>query len=84
MEGLGVHHSTTEEKRDAWVFYTDRFAEEADTPEAIALYLGRPGPRQLLIEDELLKTVEPAALSGEEGGGGAQTCGALSSRPDGS
>jgi 4-amino-4-deoxy-L-arabinose transferase-like glycosyltransferase len=60
----GAAFATTEEKRDAWVFYTDRFAEEADTPEAIALYLGRPGPRQLLIEDELLKAVDPAALSG--------------------
>src|SRR5437773_3160931 len=60
----GAAFATTEEKRDAWVFYTDRFAEEADTPEAIALYLSRPGPRQLLIEDDLLKTVDPAALPG--------------------
>jgi 4-amino-4-deoxy-L-arabinose transferase-like glycosyltransferase len=60
----GAAFATTEEKRDAWVFYTDRFAEEADTKEAIGLYLARPGPRQLLIEDELLKTVDPTALSG--------------------
>src|SRR2546428_560672 len=64
----GAAFATTEEKRDAWVFYTDRFAEEADTPEAIGDYLARPGPRQLLIEDDLLKTVDPAALPGANEG----------------
>jgi len=59
----GAAFATTEEKRDAWVFYTGRFAEAADTPGAIALYLSRPGPRQLLIEDELLRAVDPGALT---------------------
>jgi len=54
----GAAFATTEEKRDAWVFYTGRFAEEADTPEAITAWLSRPGPRQLLIEDELLRSVD--------------------------
>ena len=58
----GAAFATTEEKRDAWVFYTGRFAEEADTPAAIARYLARPGPRQLLIEDELLRTVDRGAF----------------------
>ncbi len=58
----GAAFATTEEKRDAWVFYTGRFAEEADTPGAIALYLARPGPRQLLIEDELLRAVDRTAF----------------------
>src|SRR2546425_1186959 len=56
--------ATTEEKRDAWVFYTGRFAEEADTPPAIVEYLSRPGPRQLLIEDDLLRAVDLSALPG--------------------
>ena len=56
--------ATTEEKRDAWVFYTGRFAEEADTPPAIVEYLLRPGPRQLLIEDDLLRAVDLSALPG--------------------
>jgi len=58
----GAAFATTEEKRDAWVFYTGRFAEAADTPEAIAAYLAGPGPRQLLIEDELLRTVDRKAF----------------------
>src|SRR5439155_1477638 len=60
--GTRAAFATTEEKRDAWVFYTGRFAEEADTPAAIARYLARPGPRQLLIEDELLRTVDRGAF----------------------
>jgi 4-amino-4-deoxy-L-arabinose transferase-like glycosyltransferase len=56
--------ATTEEKRDAWVFYTGRFAEEADTPEAIREYLSRSGPGQLLIEDDLLRRVDLRELPG--------------------
>src|SRR5262245_27747784 len=58
----GAAFATTEEKRDAWVFYTGRFAEEADTPEAIRTFLSRPGKRQLLIEDDLLRAVDRATL----------------------
>ena len=60
----GAPFATTEEKRDAWVFYTGRFAEEADTPEAIADYLARDGPRDLLIEDDLLRRIDLAGLPG--------------------
>ncbi len=60
----GAAFATTEEKRDAWVFYTGRFAEETDTPRAIVEYLSRPGARQLLIEDELLRAVDLSALPG--------------------
>jgi 4-amino-4-deoxy-L-arabinose transferase-like glycosyltransferase len=60
----GAPFATTEEKRDAWVFYTGRFAEETDTPEAIADYLARDGPRDLLIEDDLLRRIDLARLPG--------------------
>ena len=60
----GAPFATTEEKRDAWVFYIGRFAEETDTPEAIAEYLGRPGPRELLLEDDLMRKTDLAALPG--------------------
>jgi len=56
--------ATTEEKREAWVFYTGRFAEEADTPQAIVDYLSRPGSRQLVIEDDLLRAIDLSALPG--------------------
>jgi 4-amino-4-deoxy-L-arabinose transferase-like glycosyltransferase len=56
--------ATTEEKREAWVFYTGRFAEEADTPKAIVEYLSRPGARQLLIEDDLLRAVDLSGIPG--------------------
>jgi 4-amino-4-deoxy-L-arabinose transferase-like glycosyltransferase len=60
----GAVFATTEEKRDAWVFYTGRFAEQADTPQAIDAFLSGPAPRQLLIEDELLRTVDLSAHPG--------------------
>jgi 4-amino-4-deoxy-L-arabinose transferase-like glycosyltransferase len=60
----GAPFATTEEKRDAWVFYTGRFAEETDTPEAIVDYLKRDGPRDLLIEDDLLRRIDLAGLPG--------------------
>ena len=60
----GVPFATTEEKRDAWVFYTGHFAEETDTPEAIVEYLARDGPRDLLIEDDLLRRIDPARVPG--------------------
>lgn len=58
----GAAFATTEEKRDAWVFYTGRFAEEADTPGAIREFLSRPGKRQLLIEDDLRDAVDLTTL----------------------
>ncbi len=60
----GVPFATTEDKRDAWVFYTGRFAEETDTPEAIVEYLARDGPRDLLIEGDLLRLVDLARVPG--------------------
>ena len=58
----GVPFATTEEKRDDWVFYTGRFAEEADTPQAVTDYLSRDGPRDLLIEDEVLGQTDIKAV----------------------
>jgi 4-amino-4-deoxy-L-arabinose transferase-like glycosyltransferase len=49
--------AATEEKRDAWVFYTGRFVEETDSPEQVLAYLGGPAPRDLLIEDEVLSRI---------------------------
>jgi len=46
--------AATEEKRDAWVFYTGRFVEEVDSREQVLAYLDGPPPRDLLIEDEVL------------------------------
>jgi hypothetical protein len=48
---------TTRKKRDAWVFYTGRFAAVLDTPESVAAFLGGPGPRDLLIEEAELRKV---------------------------
>lgn len=60
----GAPFAATEEKRDAWVFYTGRFAEETDTPEAIVEYLSRDGPRDLLIEDDLLRRIDLSRVPG--------------------
>ena len=49
-----VPFGTTEQKREAWVFYTGRAAEELDTDESVVAYLARPGPRDLLIEEAKL------------------------------
>ena len=56
--------ATTEEKRDDWVFYTGRFAEQADTPRAVVEYLSRDGPRDLLIEDEVLGQTDLTGVPG--------------------
>jgi 4-amino-4-deoxy-L-arabinose transferase-like glycosyltransferase len=55
----GVPFGTTERKRDAWVFYTGRFAEVLDTRDGLLAYLGGPPPRDLLIEEEVLREVRP-------------------------
>jgi len=52
-----VPFGTTEQKREAWVFYTGRSAEAADTDAAVVAYMSRPGPRDLLIEEEKLRQV---------------------------
>ncbi|HKN47675.1 MAG TPA: glycosyltransferase family 39 protein [Candidatus Polarisedimenticolia bacterium] len=52
-----VPFGTTEQKREAWVFYTGRFAEVLDTDASVVEYMSRPGPRDLLIEDEKLGQV---------------------------
>ena len=56
--------ATSEEKRDDWVFYTGRFAEQADTPRAVVEYLSRDGPRDLLIEDEVLGQTDLTGVPG--------------------
>jgi len=56
--------ATTEEKRDDWVYYTGRFAEQIDTPQAVVEYLSRDGPRDLLIEDEVLGETDLKAVPG--------------------
>jgi len=47
--------ASTKEKRDAWVFYTARIAEEVDTEEQILAYLAQPGPRDLIIDEPELR-----------------------------
>lgn len=47
----------TQQKRDAWVFYTGRFAAVLDTPGSVEAFLGAAGPRDLLIEASELRRV---------------------------
>ena len=49
-----IRFGTTEQKREAWVFYTGRFAEDLDTDAGVIDYLSRPGTRDLVIEDRRL------------------------------
>jgi 4-amino-4-deoxy-L-arabinose transferase-like glycosyltransferase len=56
----GTAFGTTEEKREAWVFYTGRFAEELDSRDSLLDFISRPGPRCLLIEDEKLRDIRSA------------------------
>jgi 4-amino-4-deoxy-L-arabinose transferase-like glycosyltransferase len=53
----GVPLAATEEKRDAWVFYTGRFVEEVDSREQVLAYLAGSPPRDLIIEDEFLERI---------------------------
>ncbi len=48
---------TTEQKREAWVFYTGRAAEALDTDASVIAYMAGRGPRDLLIEEEKLGRV---------------------------
>jgi 4-amino-4-deoxy-L-arabinose transferase-like glycosyltransferase len=52
-----IPFATAKEKKEAWVFYTRRFAEEVETQEEILEYLSRPGPRHLLIGEHDLEKV---------------------------
>ena len=56
--------ATTEEKRDAWVFYSGRFVEELDTRPRLLAYLASGPRRDLLIEEEQLREVRPALPEG--------------------
>ena len=61
----GVPVASTEEKRDAWVYYTGRFVEEVDSPEEISAFFAAGGPRDLLIDDPALQRLRaslPAAV----------------------
>ncbi len=53
----GVPFGTTEQKREAWVFYTGRVVEALDTDAAVIDYMAQPPPRDLLIEEAKLKAV---------------------------
>jgi len=56
--------ATTEQKREAWIFYTGRFAAPLDTDDAVLGYLARPGPRTLLIEEAKLAPVRDRIPAG--------------------
>jgi hypothetical protein len=56
--------ATTEEKRDAWVFYSGRFVQELDTRPRLLAYLAAGGRRDLLIEEEELREVRAALPEG--------------------
>jgi 4-amino-4-deoxy-L-arabinose transferase-like glycosyltransferase len=60
----GIPLATTEEKRDAWVFYSGRFVEELDTRPRLLAYLSGGGRRDLLIEEEELREVRAALPDG--------------------
>jgi 4-amino-4-deoxy-L-arabinose transferase-like glycosyltransferase len=62
----GVPFGTTEQKREAWVFYTGRFAAELDTEESLVAWMGRPGPRDLLVEEAVLRRVRERLPAGIE------------------
>ncbi len=49
--------ATTEQKREAWVFYTGRHVDESDTREALLDYLSKPPPRDLIIEERVLAEI---------------------------
>jgi 4-amino-4-deoxy-L-arabinose transferase-like glycosyltransferase len=56
--------ATTEEKRDAWVFYSGRFVAELDTRPRLLAYLSQGPRRDLLIEEEELREVRSALPEG--------------------
>jgi 4-amino-4-deoxy-L-arabinose transferase-like glycosyltransferase len=48
---------STEEKREAWVFYLKTTVEEVDTPDQILQWIGHGPDRDLIIEDELYRAL---------------------------
>jgi 4-amino-4-deoxy-L-arabinose transferase-like glycosyltransferase len=48
---------TTEEKREAWVFYLGRPVEELDTGDAVVAWMSEAPGRDLVIEDEALRAL---------------------------
>jgi 4-amino-4-deoxy-L-arabinose transferase-like glycosyltransferase len=52
-----IPFATTEQKREAWVFYIGRHADETDTREQVLDYLSKPPPRDLLVEERILDTI---------------------------
>jgi 4-amino-4-deoxy-L-arabinose transferase-like glycosyltransferase len=60
----GIPLATTEEKRDAWVFYGGRFVQELDTRERLLAYLATGPVRDLLIEEEELRQVRSSLPAG--------------------
>lgn len=59
----GTSFGATEEKREAWVFYTGRFAEELDSRDSLLDFISRPGPRCVLLEEEKLRDIRSALPS---------------------
>jgi len=50
-----IPFAAAETKRDAWVFYTGRLAEEIDTRERLEEFLSGAPPRDLLIDGDQLR-----------------------------
>lgn len=48
---------TTEEKREAWVFYLGRPVAELDTADAVVAWMSEAPGRDLVIEDEALRAL---------------------------
>jgi 4-amino-4-deoxy-L-arabinose transferase-like glycosyltransferase len=69
--------AATEEKRDAWVYYTRRFVEEVDSDQQVLAYLGGPPPRDLLVEEECLARLRAHLPDGVQ----ALASGRVSGRP---
>jgi len=49
--------AASKEKREAWVFYGGRIVEPVDTAAETIAWMRRPGPRDLLIDEDLLGEV---------------------------
>lgn len=60
----GAVFGTTEQKHDAWVFYTGRSAVFLDDPPAALRFLQEEGARDLLIEEAELDPIQNRAPEG--------------------
>ena len=49
--------ASSKEKREAWVFYGGRTVEPVDTADEAIAWMRRPGPRDLLIDEDLYRRV---------------------------